>query len=62
MTKSEYESKLLQIKQLREEVDRPRCINCDELWEGQCRQHGPIPEEYLHQVNECPMHTPVVPF
>lgn len=62
MTKSEYESKLIQIRELRQEVDRPRCINCDELWEGQCRQHGPIPEEYLYQVNECPTYTPVIPF
>lgn len=62
MTKSEYESKLIQIRELREEVDRPRCINCDELWEGQCRQHGPIPEEYLYQVNECPSHNHIIPF
>ena len=62
MTKSEYESKLIQIRELREEVDRPRCINCDELWEGQCRQHGPIPEEYLYQVNDCPSYAPIIPF
>jgi len=40
MTRTEYQAKLLQIKELREEVDKPRCINCDELWEGQCRVHG----------------------
>ena len=62
MTKQEYEGKLLKIAELRLEVDKPRCINCDELWEGQCRQHGPIPEEYLYQVNECPTYAPIMPF
>lgn len=62
MTKSEYEGMLLKIKELREEVDKPRCINCEELWEGQCRQHGAIPDEYIYQVNQCDMHTHKVPF
>lgn len=62
MTKQEYEGKLLKIAELRLEVDKPRCGNCDELWEGQCRVHGPIPEEYLYQVNECPTYAPIMPF
>jgi len=32
MTRSEYESKLIQIRELREEVDKLRCNNCEELW------------------------------
>lgn len=62
MTKQEYEGKLLKIAELRLEVDKPRCINCDELWEGQCRVHGPIPEEYVCQVNDCPSHNHIIPF
>lgn len=62
MTKQEYEGKLLKIAELRLEVDKPRCINCDELWEGQCRVHGPIPDDYVCQVNDCPSHNHIIPF
>lgn len=62
MTRTEYQAKLLQIKELREEVDKPRCINCDELWEDQCRVHGPIPDEYVCQANECASHNHIIPF
>jgi hypothetical protein len=62
MTKQEYEGKLLKIAELRLEVDKPRCGNCDELWEGQCRHHGAIPEDYVYQVNTCALHFPKVPF
>jgi hypothetical protein len=62
MNRTEYQAKLLQIKELRDEVDKPRCGNCDELWEGQCRHHGAIPEDYVYQVNTCALHFPKVPF
>ena len=62
MTKHEYEGMLIQIRQLREEVDKPRCVNCEELWEGICRQFGQIPEDYIDMENTCDRHCHRIPF
>ena len=62
MTKDEYEGKLIQIRELRQELDRNRCINCEELWEGICRQFGEIPPDYLYQENTCDRHLHRIPF
>lgn len=62
MTKQEYEAKLIQIRELRIELDKNRCINCEELWEGICRQHGAIPEEFAYMENTCDRHQHKIPF
>ena len=62
MTKQEYEAKLIQIRELRIEVDKNRCANSEEIREGQCRHHGSIPEEYAYVENECPLHLHKIPF
>lgn len=62
MTKQEYEAKLIQIKDLTEEVYRRRCINCDELWEGLCRKHGAIPGDFIYTENDCGQYHYRIPF
>jgi hypothetical protein len=43
-------------------LDKPRCINCEEFYNGQCGHYGPVPEAHQYKPNECPKWMVKIPF
>ena len=53
-TERDYKELQQMIKGIRDEIDLPRCANCDYELNGQCTKFNqPIPAEYLYKYTDC---------